>query len=162
MAQGPATGPDPLRVRFDELLDEYRAALLASLDGLSEEEARRSPVPSKTTLLGLVKHVTYVEAVWFGQAVDERSLPELGVASTPDRSFTLPKADTIASVQRAYRERAADSRRSTAGLRLDDEVHGRGTRSVWALYLQVRRELAHHCGHADILREQILDARQNR
>jgi hypothetical protein len=24
------------------------------------------------------------------------------------------------------------------------------------VYLQVLRELAHHCGHADILREQIL------
>jgi hypothetical protein len=24
------------------------------------------------------------------------------------------------------------------------------------VYLQVLRELAHHCGHADILREQVL------
>jgi hypothetical protein len=26
---------------------------------------------------------------------------------------------------------------------------------VWALYVQVLRELAHHCGHADILREPV-------
>ena len=36
-----------------------------SLDALTEEEARLRLVPSKTTLLGLVKHVTYVEGVWF-------------------------------------------------------------------------------------------------
>ena len=54
-----------LRPRLDELLDEYRASLHDALDGLTEEEARLRLVPSKTTLLGLVKHVTYVEGVWF-------------------------------------------------------------------------------------------------
>ena len=41
----------------------------------------------------------------------------------------------------------------------DDVVDGRGRRSVWALQLQVLRELAQHAGHADILREQILARR---
>jgi Protein of unknown function (DUF664) len=50
------------------LLDEYRALLYDALDGLAEEEARLRLVPSMTTLLGLVKHVTYVEGVWFDQA----------------------------------------------------------------------------------------------
>lgn len=159
ISAGPSQWEDGLRIRLDELLDEYRAALLARLDGLTEEEARASLVPSKTTLLGLVKHVTYVEAVWFGQAVEERSLKQLGVASTPDRSFVLRKTDTIASVQHAYGERTEASRQATAGLDLDHEVDGRGPRPVWALYLQVLRELAHHCGHADILREQVLAAR---
>jgi uncharacterized protein DUF664 len=27
---------------------------------------------------------------------------------------------------------------------------------VWAIYLQVLRELAQHAGHADLLREQLL------
>lgn len=43
-----------------------------------------------------------------------------------------------------------------ARLKLDDSVDGRGERTVWALYLQVLRELAQHAGHADILREQVL------
>ena len=46
-----------------------------------------------------------------------------------------------------------------AGLAPDAMVDGRGTRPVWALHLQVLRDLAHHAGHADILREQILDRR---
>src|SRR5690554_4915173 len=86
-----------LRARLDELLDEHRALLQRSLDGLTEEEARRRLVPSRTTLLGLVKHVTYVEHVWFNQALTGRSLQELGVASSPDRSFILRDGDTIDS-----------------------------------------------------------------
>lgn len=145
-----------LRVRLDELLEEYRAALLASLDGLSEEQVRRRLVPSRTTLLGLVKHVGYVEGVWFDQALSGRSYREIGIAATPDASFRLAPDDTIASVGDAYRARCERSRRAIAGLALDDVVEGRGRRTLWALYLQVLRELAQHAGHADILREQVL------
>ncbi|MEZ5294803.1 MAG: DUF664 domain-containing protein [Ilumatobacteraceae bacterium] len=42
---------------------------------------------------------------------------------------------------------------------LDEMVEGRGARPVWALKLQVLRELAQHAGHADILREQIVASR---
>ncbi|MDQ4038103.1 MAG: DinB family protein [Actinomycetota bacterium] len=151
---------DGLRTRLDELLEEYRATLHDSLEGLTEQEARASLVPSKTTLLGLLKHVTFVEAVWFGEAVSGRPRHELGVASSPDRSFALRKADTIISVQGAHREICQASRQATAELGLHDEVTGTGPRAVWQLYLQMLRELAQHAGHADILREQVLAARQ--
>lgn len=151
---------DDLRGRVDELLDEYRAVLHDSLDGLSEEEARMRLVPSKTTLLGLVKHVTFVEGVWFDQAVTGRTDGDIGIASSPERSFTLRASDTVASVQAAHRERCERSRRTMARLADGDVVDGRGTRPVWALRLQVLRELAHHAGHADILREQVLARRQ--
>lgn len=71
-------------------------------------------VPSKATLLGLVKHVTYVEGVWFDQALTGRSYGEIGIASTPDRSFTLTKYDTIASVRAAHSRRFEGSRRAVA------------------------------------------------
>ena len=85
-----------MRTRLDELIDEYREALNHSLDDLTEDEARRRLVPSKTTLLGLLKHVTYVEGVWFDQALTGRSYQEIGIATTPDRSFALRAGDTIA------------------------------------------------------------------
>ena len=147
------------RRRTDELIDGYRTALHDSLGGLTDDEARRRLVTSKTTLLGLVKHVTFVEGVWFDQAVTGRSYPELGIASTVNGSFTLSKDDTIESVQAAYRARCEVSRTNLAGLNDDDVVTGRGKRPVWALQLQVLRELAQHAGHADILREQILASR---
>jgi hypothetical protein len=150
---------DEQRRRIDELLDEYRTAMHDALDGLTEEEARRSLVPSKTTLLGLVKHVTFVEGVWFDQAITGRSYADIGIASTVDGSFTLRVDDTIATVRAAYRARWEASRANLAGLHDGDVVEGRGARPVWALRLQVLRELAQHAGHADILREQVLAAR---
>lgn len=150
---------DDQRRRIDELIDEYRGALHDSLNGLTEEEARRRLVPSKTTLLGLVKHAAFVEGVWFDQAITGRSYAELGIAATVDGSFTLRRSDTIASVQTAYRERWAASRMNLDGRTLGELVDGRGARPVWALQLQVVRELAQHAGHADILREQIVASR---
>ncbi len=158
-AREPAAWTADLRGRLDELLDGYREALHHSLDGLTEEQARLRLVPSKTTLLGLLKHVTYVEGVWFDQAVTGRSYSEIGISSTPDRSFTLTKSDTVASIQATHRRTCEASRRAMAELALDDVVGGRGQRTVWALYVQVLRELAQHAGHADILREQVLASR---
>ena len=79
--------------------------------GLTEEQARRSVVPSRTTLLGLVKHATFVEKVWFDEAVTCRSRAEIGIPATPDESFVLDDDDTVAGVQRAHRQACASSRR---------------------------------------------------
>lgn len=156
------TTPDwttDLRDRLDELLEVYRQGLRDQLDDLSEDEARARLVPSRTTLLGLVKHATYVERFYFDHAVHGRSLQRIGVASTPDRSFVLSPSDTIASIVADHRRACEDSRRVVAELGPDDVVTGRRPRPVWVLYLQVLRDLAHHNGHADILREQVLAAR---
>lgn len=150
---------DDLRGRLDELLDEHRAVLHASLDGLTEDEARASLVPSATTLLGLVKHVTYVERHWFGHAFTGRPMKDFGVASTPARSFALRQDDTVASILEAHDAACAASREACAEVGLDTVVTGKGERTVWAIYVHVLRELAQHCGHADILREQVLASR---
>lgn len=148
-----------VRARLDAALDTYRATLHDCVEGLSEEEARRSLVPSKTTLLGLVKHVTYVEKFYFEHCVTGRPLKEIGVASTPDRSFVLTKKDTIESVQEAHRIACEESRQTAAGLDLDQVVSGRTEQPVLSIYLRTLHDLVQHCGHADILREQVLAAR---
>lgn len=148
----------PARDQLEVFLDQHRAALNGCLDGLTEEQVRRSLVPSRTTLLGLVKHATFVEKVWFDQAVSGRSRAEIGIPETPDDSFVLDDDDTVASVQRAHRQAWEESRRATSSLGLDDVIHGnrRGPLPLRWVYFHVLRELAQHCGHADILREQIL------
>src|SRR3954453_22360696 len=150
----------PARVQLEVFLDEHRAALRCSLDGLTEEQVRRSLVTSRTTLLGLVKHATFVEKVWFDEAVTCRSRAEIGIPATPDESFLLDDEDTIASVQRAHREACEASRRAASSLGLDDVLRGnrRGPLPLRWVYLHVLRELAQHGGHADILREQITAA----
>lgn len=151
----------PARAQFEAFLDEHRVALNDSLNGLTEEQARRSLVPSRTTLLGLVKHATVVEKVWFDEAITCRTRAEIGIPATPDESFVLDDGDTIATVQRAHREACESSRRATSSLGLDAVVHGnrRGPLPLRWVYLHMLRELAQHCGHADILREQLLNER---
>ncbi|HET7356408.1 MAG TPA: DinB family protein [Nocardioidaceae bacterium] len=150
----------PIQLQFETFIDQHRAALNECLSGLTEEQARRRLVPSRTTLLGLVKHATFVERVWFDQAVTGRSRAEIGIAETPDQSFMLTDVDSIESVRRAHQEACEASGRATAGLGLDDVVTGnrRGLLPLRWIYMHVLRELAQHCGHADILREQIRGA----
>jgi hypothetical protein len=148
----------PIRVQLEVFLDEHRSDLNGCLDGLTEEQARRSLVPSRTTLLGLVKHATFVEKVWFDEAVTGRSRAEIGLPASPDESFILRADDTIAAVKQAHREACEASRRATESLGLDDVLRGnrRGPLPLRWVYLHLLRELAQHCGHADILREQIV------
>jgi hypothetical protein len=148
----------PIEVQFEAFLDEHRAALTACLDGLTEEQARRSLVPSRTTLLGLVKHATFVEQVWFDEAVTGRSRAEIGIAASADGSFVLTDEDTVDTVRAAHLRACEASRRAVAGTGLDDVLPGnrRGPLPLRWVYLHVLRELAQHCGHADILREQVL------
>lgn len=150
--------PVPVREHLEAFLDHHRQALDDCLDGLSEDQARRSLVPSDTTLLGLVKHATFVEKVWFDEAITCRSRAEIGIAQTPGESFILSDVDTIASIRQAHVDACLASRAATSSLDLADLVHGnrRGPLPLHWIYLHVLRELAQHCGHADILREQIL------
>jgi Protein of unknown function (DUF664) len=152
---------EPLKVQLETFLDEHRAALHGCLDGLTEEQARRRLVASDTTLLGLVKHVTYAERVWFGEAVTGRPRTEMGLPPNAADAFTLTAADSIESVRSAHDDACAASRRAAAGLNLDDVLSGHwlGPLPLRWVYLHALREFAQHCGHADILREQILSGR---
>lgn len=145
----------------DVFIEQHRKMLLQCLDGLSESEARMRLVSSKTTLLGLVKHAIFVERVWFGEAVTGASRADLGIVQTPDQSFDLASEDTIESIQRAYRDAVSLSRTARAALADDALLPGnrRGPLAIAWVQLHVLRELAQHCGHADILREQILQQR---
>ena len=63
-------------------------------------------------------------------------------------------------MRQAHHQACQSSRQAVAALELDDLVHGnrRGPLPLRWVYLHLLRELAQHCGHADILREQVLAA----
>ena len=48
-----------------EFLDYLRESLILKIEDLDEESARKSTVPTGTSLIGLVKHLTGVEVAWF-------------------------------------------------------------------------------------------------
>lgn len=114
----------PLREQLELFLDDHRQALHDCLDGITEEDARVRLVPSKTTLLGLVKHAIFVEQVWFDEAITGRTRAEIGCAGSPDESFELEPEDSIRSVQDRYREVCEESRAAAVNLGTDDVVHG--------------------------------------
>ena len=154
----PAVFDAPLRRQFDAFLDDHRQILLDCLDGLTDEQARRRLVPSKTTLLSLLAHATFVERVWFDEAVTGRPRAEIGIPETAEESWDVDDGVTVASQLAAYRAACDDSRRAIADLGLDDVLPGnrRGPLPLrWAM-LHMLRELSQHCGHAEILREQVL------
>ena len=114
------------REQLEAFLRDYRNEIVGLLDGLSEEQARRRLVPSRTTLLGLVKHAAFAERVWFDVALAGRSRAELGLPDDVDDTFVLTDEDTVASTTAAYRQACRDAEATAARYELDDlALHNR-------------------------------------
>jgi hypothetical protein len=148
------------RAQLLAFVHDNRNELLALLDGLTEEQARRRLVPSATTLLGIVKHCVFVEKVWFHVSLAGRTRAEVGIAEVADDSWVLTDDDTVESVRAAYLQAWAEADEIAAPYDLDDlAVHNRrGPLTLRWIYTHLVEELARHAGHGDILREQVLAA----
>ena len=145
---------------LEAFLDAHRRVAVDKLRGLSEADARRRLVPSMTTPIGLVKHLTGVERNWFQHTVAGRPRDEIaGESRGGDDSWVIADDETIDGIIATYEEACAESRRIAAGLPLDHVMpHDRlGEVSLRWVYVHMIREHARHGGHADILREQIDD-----
>ena len=148
------------RTQIEQFLDTNRDELVEAVEGLTEEQARRRLVPSLTTPLGLLKHLTWAEQVWFHVGLAGRTREELGIPHENDPSWAVGDDDTVESVVADYRRVCAEARAIAAPYALDDLVqhNRRGPLTLRWLYLHMIEEVARHAGHADILREQILAA----
>jgi hypothetical protein len=148
------------RETLQQFLDDNRAEIVAVLDGLTEEQARRRLVPSLTTPLAIVKHSAFVERVWFQVTLQGRTREEVGVPWDIDDSFRPGPDETVASVVADYRAAWTESDRIASSRSLDDVGHHHrlGEVSLRWIYVHMIEELARHAGHGDILREQILAA----
>jgi hypothetical protein len=138
-------------------LDGMRASVLRKLSGLSEDDARRSTVPSGTNVAGLVQHLTYVESMWFEQIVAG------GTASRGERSMRVDPSVSLATLRSQYRAACAAGNAIITSIGDADApvTHAGRTHDLrWAI-LNVLQETARHAGHADIIREQI-DGRTGR
>ena len=146
------------REQLEAFLHDNRLELLAVLDGLSEEQARRRLVPSLTSPLAIVKHCVFVEQVWFHVSLAGRTRDELGLPEAAEDSWVLTDEDTVESVAAAYRRVWAEAAEIAADHDLDDlATHNRrGPLTLRWIYAHMIEELARHAGHGDILREQIL------
>jgi len=144
------------RLVLETMLDRQRGEVAALLDDLTEAEARARLVPSLTTVLGLVRHATFVEQVWFHSRVAGVPRAEVGVPDTVDESFVLADDDTVASVRAAHAAACERSRVVAAEHDLDEELPWHhGPVSLRYVYNHMIAELARHARHGDILVEQL-------
>jgi len=61
----PPRDADGEKATLLEFLDYLRRAMLSNLEGAPEPQVRMAGVPSGTSVLGLVKHLSYVERFLF-------------------------------------------------------------------------------------------------
>lgn len=133
-------------------LDAYRGAIRWKVEGLTREQAARSMVPSGTSLLGIVKHMGYVEQGWFQEVIGGRTVDPV----THDVEFTPADDETVDQIVAFFDEQCAISRAILSSRNLDEMVpfHD-GELAIRDVVVHMIEETARHAGHMDILREQI-------
>jgi len=155
-------------MRFSALTDlhrylqQARDVLLWKLDGLSEYDIRRPLVPTGTNLLGLVKHLTGGEFVYFGTTFGRPSPDELPWSEDDPMSDMFAAAgEPRAQITGLYKKAWAHSDATIEALPLDaighmphwPDEHGEVT--LHRIMVHVIADSQRHTGHADIVRELI-------
>ncbi len=147
------------------MLDMQRSILLWKLDGVSEEDARRPLVSSGTSLLGILKHMAWVELWWFVEFIGGSSLDYPWSDEDPDADFRIEHGETIAGISQFYADSVSQANEVIANAE-SLEVTGslpsgepdRRQRSLRWVLVHMIEETARHAGHLDILRELIDDS----
>jgi uncharacterized damage-inducible protein DinB len=149
----------------EEFLDYHRATFLGKVRGLSQEQLARTHPPSSMTLAGLVKHLAYVEDIWFqvrflGHAVAAPWV-EAPWADDPDWEFHSAPYDEPTYLIELYEAACARSRLAFASAPSLDALSVEADRKTgekfslrWVM-LHLIEETARHNGHADLMREAI-------
>ena len=157
------TDPGP-KAHLHRYLQIAREALLWKLDGLGEYDVRRPMTPTGTNLLGLLKHLAYVEMGYFGPTFG-RPVPEVDPWIQDDIE---PNADMWATPEESREDVLALYRRAWAVTDATVEelpLDAPGSVPWWApekqavtlhqILVHVIAETNRHAGHADIVRELV-------
>jgi uncharacterized damage-inducible protein DinB len=137
------------------LLDYHRATLLMKASGVSDEDLRRSMVPSGVTLLGLVKHLAFVERWWFRACFAGEDVDFPWTDEDPDADWRVEPDETTEQIFALYREETERARGIAQRSSLDALATRRERENYtlrWIMGHMVQ-ETARHNGHADIIRE---------
>ena len=143
------------RAMLAAFLDFQRDTLLWKLADLSEEQLRRSWTPSGNSLLGLVKHLAFVERNWFQFRFLGQQVYIPWRSGDREGDFRIEAGESPETVLAFYRAEVERSRRITAETASLDTLAVDPDRPVslrWIL-LHMIEETARHNGHADIMRE---------
>jgi hypothetical protein len=143
---------------IENMLDRNRVALIDTVRGLSEADARRRLVTSLTTPISLIKHAAAAERIWFQRfwaGFDESECD--GYANRDEGTFAVADDESLTDVIAEFERASRRSRVIASRFDLDDTKDNprEGTVSMRWTLLAMIEEFARHAGHGDILREQI-------
>jgi hypothetical protein len=148
----------PEREALEIWLAWHRSTLLFKCQGLTGGQlCERSVPPSSMSLLGLVRHMAFVERTWFRIRFGRQDLePMFGKEQGPDADFNGTDAERAAGDFAAYRAECGLADEAARGHSLDETFELRGeTLDLRWIYIHMIEEYARHNGHADLLRERI-------
>ncbi|HEY2813759.1 MAG TPA: DinB family protein [Acidimicrobiales bacterium] len=138
-------------------INRHRDAAVWKLDGLDDEQLRRPMVPSGSSLLGIVKHMAYVEYGWFcetfGRETEDVSFDE----NDPDADSRIEPGESTADVLAFYARARAAADQAVDEIGLDElgtAWTGEKVSMRWVL-IHMLEEDARHVGQMDIIRELI-------
>lgn len=139
------------------VLDNQRALMLWKLEGVDEEQARSSPVGSATSLLGLVKHLAWVERWWFCDFIGGQEQDYPWSDDDPDADWRIEDDESVQTISQLYVDAVAAANEVIAEAESLDVTseHGGRPRSLRWVMVHMIEETARHAGHADIVREII-------
>ena len=146
------------RASLEGWLEYHRATLLMKCAGLEPEQlAIRSTPPSSLSLLGLVRHLTEVEA-WFHGFDGEPEIEGYSSEEAPDACFDAVDSTRADADLEAFQASVSRSRVAVAGRDLDEISPSSpedDPRTLRWIYMHMIEEYARHNGHADLLRQRI-------
>ena len=153
---------DDAKLTLHRYLRQVREAMVWKLDGLSEYDVRRPLTPTSTNLLGLVKHLSIVEAWYFGTTFDRpfaEDLPWWDEGAEEQIDMWVTAAETRAEIVDRYRRVWLHADATINDLPADAPGHvpwwPRPDVTLHTMLVHVLAETNRHAGHADILREQL-------
>lgn len=149
-----------MKAELHGYLQGARETLVWKLDGLGEYDIRRPLTPTGTNLLGLVKHNTAMEILYFGEVFGRTPDESLRSGDAePDADLWARPDETRARIVDLYRRTWAFADATIDELPLDAAGHvpwwGDPATTLGHVLVHVTAETQRHAGHADIVRESI-------
>ncbi|WP_063125497.1 DinB family protein [Nocardia fusca] len=146
-----------------QLLDEQREMFRITLRGIDDEQARQRTTASELTLGGLLHHIIRCERDWTKVLVERDENAETKLEDYAGE-YVIGDDETVAGLLAEWERvaanttelvRAVDDLDASIPTPTNPWVPGRVWWSARFLVLHILREIAHHSGHADIIREQL-------
>ncbi len=158
-----APSTDQEREDLIAMLDSQRELFRITLRGIDDDQARQRTTVSELTLGGLLHHLISCERHWYTVLVERDENAKLDVSKF-DSEYRMGPEETVEGMLKEWETVADDT---AALIRSVDDldtviptptspwVPERVWQTVRFTLLHIFREISHHSGHADIIREAL-------